>query len=235
MSVISKYNLLALSGTAIIAIAALAGSCFSPASATPAIDHRDSHLIADSESSLMLVNITSNTSHIGEGAQDFVQDMGQKAIGFLGSTEMSRDQKQAAFRNLLQNTFDMKTIGRFSLGRYWRTSTPAQRDKYQELFREMVTDVYSARFTEYKGHVFSVRKNRFDGKKDTIVTSFVVPDNGPEVQVDWRVRYKNSQYKIVDVIVEGVSMSVTQRSDFSAVIQRGGGSIDALLAYLKGE
>ena len=58
-------------------------------------------------------------------------------------------------------------------------------------------------------------------------------NGGEEVQVDWRVRNKGGSYKIVDVLVAGVSMSVTQRSDFASVIQRGGGNVDALIAELK--
>ncbi len=171
----------------------------------------------------------------GEGARKFIQSMAGRAIGFLGDANMGMDQKKGAFRKLLQDSFDMKTIGRFALGRYWRTATPEQRKEYQALFEKMVINVYSARFSEYKGQKFEARSFRAEGENDTLVTSFIVPSSGPEIQVDWRVRYKNGSYKIVDVMVEGVSMSVTQRSDFSAVIQRGGGNIQVLLDHLKAQ
>lgn len=170
---------------------------------------------------------------LAAGAQGFVQGMAQKALNFLGDEKMSQDQKTASFRKLLQDSFDMETIGRFALGRYWRVATPAQQKEYQSLFREMVVKVYSNRFHEYRGQKFETRSVRADGDKDAIVTSFIIPAQGPEVQVDWRVRHKNGQYKVVDVIVEGVSMSVTQRSDFASVIQRGGGDVDVLLAQLR--
>lgn len=169
----------------------------------------------------------------GAGAQSFVQNMADEAIGFLGSQGMSHEQKKNAFRKLLQDSFDMKTIGRFALGRYWRVATPAERDEYQKLFEKMVIDVYSSRFAEYQGQSFETRGFREDGAKDTLVTSFIVPKDGPEIQVDWRVRNKDGRYKVVDIMVEGVSMSVTQRSDFSSVIQRGGGSVSALLTHLR--
>lgn len=169
----------------------------------------------------------------GTDAQSFIQDMANRAIDFLGNDGMSADQKKTAFRKLLQDNFDMRTIGRFSLGRYWRVSTPEQRNEYQKLFEQMVIGVYSERFAEYKGQRFETRGFREDGPKDTLVNSFIVPDQGPEIQVDWRVRNKDGIYKVVDVIVEGVSMSVTQRSDFSSVIQRGGGDVSVLLAHLR--
>lgn len=168
------------------------------------------------------------------GAEKFIGDMATRGLKFLGDPNLSHEQKISSFRTLLNDSFDLETIGRFVLGRYWKTSSEQQRQEYIGLFRKMVVDVYAKRFGDYKGQKFETRGSRADGDKDTIVTSYIIPGNGPEVQVDWRVRYKNGQYKIVDVIVEGVSMSVTQRSDFAAVIQRGGGDVSVLLAHLRG-
>lgn len=170
---------------------------------------------------------------MGKGAQDFVESMAQRGLDFLSDPDLSLSGKKKKFNALLQDSFDMDTIGRFSLGRYWRVSTPEQRKEYQALFRDMVIEIYSSRFSEYKGEKFDIQGYRVENEKDTTVSSSIVPNAGPGVQVDWRVRYKNGAYRIIDVVVEGVSMSVTQRSDFSAIIQRGGGSVDVLLDHLK--
>ncbi|MFN3826105.1 MAG: phospholipid-binding protein MlaC [Micavibrio sp.] len=174
-----------------------------------------------------------SASDVGAGAENFIDNMAKRALEFLGNSGMSQDQKTESFRRLLNDSFDLETIGRFVLGRYWKTSTEQQRKEYQALFRKMVVDVYAKRFGEYKGQKFETRGHKADNEKDTLVTSFIVPGDGPEVQVEWRVRYKNGRYQIVDVIVEGVSMSLTQRSEFATVIQRGGGDVQVLLAHLK--
>jgi phospholipid transport system substrate-binding protein len=94
---------------------------------------------------------------------------------------------------------------------------------------------YSRRFAEYSGQYFKVTGTLppQEGSNDTIVSSLILQQNGPPVSVDWRVRDKGGSMKIVDVVVENISMSVTQRSDFSAVIQQGGGKVEALLASLR--
>lgn len=176
-----------------------------------------------------------DSGKIGTGAQAFIDSIGSRAIGFLGDEAKSMEQKKESFRALLRDSYDMKTIGRFALGRYWRVATPEQRKEYDQLFERMIINVYSQRFTDYQGQKFETRSFRMDGENDAIVTSFIVPDDGPEVQVDWRVRYKDKRYMVVDVIVEGVSMSVTQRSDFSSVIQRGGGDVQVLLTHLRAQ
>lgn len=168
------------------------------------------------------------------GAFDFIKSTTDKGLKFLADPNSTQAQKTADFRKLLNASFDLDTIGRFALGRYWNAATPAQQKEYLGLFRKMVVDVYSKRFDEYKGQKVEVRSFRSIGGSDTLVSSFLVPPNGgEEVQVDWRVRNKGGSYKIVDVLVAGVSMSVTQRSDFSSVIQRGGGNVDALITELK--
>ena len=182
------------------------------------------------------VYISTAANQLQDGAQQFVNDMGKNAIAFLGDPSLSQSQKEAKFKTLLRNSFDLKTIGRFALGRYWRTATPEQQKEYTRLFENMVVRVYAARFEEYDGQTLDVSSFRKDGNKDTIVTSYIVPPAGGEkIQVDWRVRNKNGNYKIVDVVIEGVSMALTQRSDFSSVIQRGGGDMDALLTHLRSQ
>jgi phospholipid transport system substrate-binding protein len=175
------------------------------------------------------------TKSADTGAKAFIDDMGKKAISFLGNEAYSQTQKEAEFRRLLKNSFDMKTIGRFALGRYWSTATAQQQQEYLSLFETMVVGVYAQRFNEYKGQSLDVASFRPDGDKDTLVTSYIVdPKGAGKFQVDWRVRNKGGTYKVVDVIIEGVSMSLTQRSDFASVIQRGGGNVQSLLEHLRG-
>jgi phospholipid transport system substrate-binding protein len=173
-------------------------------------------------------------SQIQVGAQNFINSMARRALDFLGNAQQTQGQKTESFRRLLEENYDMETIGRFTLGRYWKTATPQQRTEYQRLFKKRVVEMYSQRFSEYKGQKFETVSARPEGENDTIVTSKIIPaDGAQEIMVDWRVRYKDGRYRVVDVIVEGVSMSVTQRSDFSSVIQQGGGDVQVLIDHLK--
>lgn len=176
--------------------------------------------------------LVSETSE-GDRAQAFVNKMGQRAISFLSDPSLSPSQKQKEFKKLLKNSFDMKTIGRFAMGRHWRSASKAEKAEYLRLFEVMIVDVYSARFNNYKGQKLDVSSHRADGKRDFLVNSYIIPDAGSKIKVDWRVRNRDGKFKVIDVIIEGVSMSLTQRSDFSSVIQRGGGNIGVLIAHLK--
>ncbi len=188
---------------------------------------------SETEGLFQVVSETEADAKLAKGAQNFIDNMGSRALGFLANDSLTAEKKSSEFRNLLEDSFDMRTIARFALGRYWRTASDSQRNEYVKLFNKMVIEVYTQRFDEYSGQKFSVVSARPEGKKDAVVTSVISSPSGPDVQVDWRVRYKNNRYQIVDVVVEGVSMSLTQRSEFSTVIQRGGGDIEVLLTHLK--
>lgn len=177
--------------------------------------------------------IEASTEGAQAQAEKFIADMGDNAIDFLGDDSLSMDQKRDRFRKLLNKNFDMYTIGRFVLGRNWKNASKAQQDEYQRLFKDLIVDIYSQRFNEYQGQEFDVKGVQDVGKKDLLVTSYIVPDVGSKVKVDWRVRDKGGQMKIIDIVVEGVSMTVTQRSEFASIIQNGGGDIEVLLDHLR--
>ncbi|BBK44214.1 toluene tolerance protein [Allostella vacuolata] len=156
-----------------------------------------------------------------------VETLGDKAIRQL-TGNVARPEREARFRSLLNDGFDVHAIGRFTLGRYWHQANPTQQAEYLKLFEKFIVQAYAARFAEYSGEQFRVVGERADGNV-VVVQSEVFKPGNPPAKVDWRVQ----GHKIVDVIVEGISMAITQRSEFAAVIQRGGGNIDALLTALR--
>ena len=166
------------------------------------------------------------------GAQSFITNLAQQGLTILQSTGGKIEQREAQFRNLLANSFDMPFIARFALGKYWRKATPQQRADYVALFTEFILKSYSRRMGGYSGETFSVSSARTAGKKDIMVKTQIVQPGGPPIKADWRVRPQKGQFKIIDIMVEGVSMAVTQRSEFSAVVRQRGvpGLLQALRA-----
>jgi phospholipid transport system substrate-binding protein len=165
----------------------------------------------------------------GKQAEQKISALGDEAIAVLDATQGDDTARRQAFENILNNNFDMETIARFAMGRYWAVATPDEQKRYTQLFNKMVVDVYSNRFSEYSGQKFEVLGNKPAGRHDVVVQSQIIPANGKPIKVEWRLR-KN---KVIDVIVEGVSMSVTQRSEFASIIQRGGGEVAALISHLE--
>ena len=166
-------------------------------------------------------------------ASAFLQSLGSQAIKELTNPAVPQSERQARFRTLLDEHFDMGAIAKFTLGRYWRTATEEQRTEFRQLFEDFIVQSYSTRFADYHGESFEVTGSANDENGTTTVHSTIEMPSSEDIRVDWRVRKADSSFAIVDIVVEGVSMAVTQRSEFASVIQsRGGvaGLLDALRA-----
>ena len=167
-----------------------------------------------------------------DSPSDFIQTVGQNAINSLTNKEVTQAKREDLFRKILHQTFELKLIARFALGRFWRRASKAQQTEYIGLFEDFIVKAYAARFANYKGENFIVGKIRNLNKRDSLVQSEVMLANGRKIRVHWRVR-NGKALKIVDVLIEGVSMAITQRDQFSAIINQNGGKIDGLLIALR--
>ena len=141
--------------------------------------------------------------------------------------------RQERFRQLFHADFDCPGIARFVLGRYWRDASEEEQRDFVRLFEEYVVFVYTARLSNFGGQDFKVRGSRSDGDGVMVSTDVFSPGGSSPLKIDWRLVSDNGTYKINDVIVEGVSMLVTQRSEFASIVQRNGGQVRGLLAMMR--
>lgn len=167
-------------------------------------------------------------------AKAHVQTLGDKAIAVISNTSNTKADREREFNKLLVQYFDLKSIGRFVLGRYWRDATPEQHKEYLKLFQKMIASMYAEKFSTYTNEKFNVVNAVAKNERDAIVSSQIEFDGSrPPIMLEWRVRNKEDGLKIVDLSVEGISMSVTQRSDYNSVIQKNDGDVEALLVTLR--
>lgn len=168
-------------------------------------------------------------------AQRFVQELGAQGVRILQQTGhpdgRNIEQREAHFRAILESKFDLEFISRFVLGRYWRYATADQQDEYQFLFYEFILSTYSARLSSYAGQSFIIENAVNAGANDVIVRSLITGGSGPPLRADWRVREVDGAPQIIDLSVEGISMSITHREEFAAVVQREG--VEGLLKILR--
>ena len=128
----------------------------------------------------------------------------------------------------------MDGIGKFMVGKYWRSASQEEQEAFQTVFRQLIVYTYTNRFNEYSGQELRITGSR-DSKRFKFVDSVVFDPNGqtPEVNIEWRlVDWPDDTFKIADVKVEGVSMSVTQRQEYLSVLGSNGGDLSALTQAL---
>lgn len=163
----------------------------------------------------------------------FIQRMGNEATSYINDTSLSNEQEKNKLKDILNHNFDMYTISRFALGTHWKKLTAEQQREYRSLFEDMIVSIYARKLSRYQGRAFQVTDAKPEGATDYIVSSYIIPKAGDNISVNWRIRFKNDEYKIVDVSINDVSMIITQRADFSSIIQRNGGKAAVILDYLR--
>ena len=149
------------------------------------------------------------------------------------SKKVPRAERLARFRQLYLADFDGPGIARFVLGRYWRIASEQEQQEFLKLFEDYVVFVYGTRLSNFNGETFNVRGSRTDESGTIVSTDIFSPNGDAPIKVDWRLITNHGSFKINDVIIEGVSMLVTQRSEFASVIQRHGGQVGELLAMIR--
>lgn len=166
------------------------------------------------------------------GPTRFIETLAEKTIAAITRENVSDEARFEEFGRLFRESFDIGAISRFALGRHWRRATAEQRKEYRSLFADFIVHTYAGRFRQYSGETLTVDGEREVNERDTIVSSRINTRDG-RIRVDWRVRTKGGDHKIVDIIVEGVSTVLAQREEFASMIQRGGGDVESLIAELR--
>jgi phospholipid transport system substrate-binding protein len=164
--------------------------------------------------------------------KDFIQRIGDQAVSILNTAGATPPQKLKQLKSLLDQSTDLDLVARLVLGRYWRDGTDAQKQEYVRLFHQLVMQTMAERFSWYTGETFEIIDTKPVDDRDTMVSTRIVRPNGkPPILVDWRVRRSERGYLLIDIVAEGVSLVVTQRSEAAEYISRNG--FDGLLQEMK--
>lgn len=169
---------------------------------------------------------------------NFVRSLADRAIATLTAEGQTTENRREQFRILLRESFAIEGIARFALGRYWRSTSDAERVEYLALFEDTIVITWADRFSQYSGQAFVVQDavdapSAAENERAAIVHSTFFSDPQTPVRIDWRVASRGDLYKITDVSIEGMSMANTQRDEFASVIRNNGGQVSALLELLR--
>jgi phospholipid transport system substrate-binding protein len=167
-------------------------------------------------------------------AEQFVQSRAQRVITVLADKNQSIAQKKATFHQAIDQLADVPKITNFVLGKYARTVTPDQRQRFAAAFRVYAESVYQNRISDYHGEVLKVTGSTVRKPGDVIVNTTISGGQiGQPLPVAWRVLGGGTSWKVVDVQFKGVWLAITQQQDFVSTIDNAGGNIDVLISQLQ--
>lgn len=164
-------------------------------------------------------------------AAAFVRTTGDELVSIVngpGSTQEKRHRLQ----QVVDRAVDVDTVARFCLGRYWRTATPDQQKQYMALFHDVLLNNITSKLGDYKGVKFQVLHTQ-DHEDTQVVSTVVTRPNNPPTNVDWVVSQAKGGPKIIDVVAEGTSLRLTQRSDYASYLARNNNNLQSLIDAMR--
>ena len=167
-------------------------------------------------------------------AEAFVKKVTEDGIENIINANIPQAEKDKRFAKLFNSALDIQFIGQFVLGRYWRTATPEQRQEFIDAYRELNVQTWSKRFDEFKGRNFIFKGTDASNSANQIFVNSTVPmEQGEPAKVVWRVKQIGNEFKIVDIIIENVSLAITARNEYTAFIKQSPDGVAGLIKNLQ--
>ncbi|MFO1105786.1 MAG: ABC transporter substrate-binding protein [Amaricoccus sp.] len=145
----------------------------------------------------------------------------------------SLSQQVGTFQQIIGRYADMGPVAASILGQPWRTATDAQKQAFVAAFTGYFARKYGSTFSQYKDATIQVTGAKDAGKSGVLVNSTVVRPGQENVAVDWQISDHSGSAKVVNLIIEGVSMLANERAEVGAMLDASGGSLDALITKMK--
>lgn len=164
-------------------------------------------------------------------ASRFVEQFGAQLVSIVNAGEPLA-QKRQQMQPLIERALAVNEIGTFVLGRYWRIATPPQQQRFLQLFHAVLINNITSKLGDFRGVTFRMTQTTVrDG--DYLVGTLITRPNQQPNNAQWVVSLEQGRPAIIDVLAEGTSLRLTQRSDYAAFISRNNNSIEALLNALE--
>jgi len=170
-----------------------------------------------------------------DGPGAFVTRLGEKTIAKLTDVSLTRNAREKEFRSLLEEGFALKAIGHFVVGKYRAETPDVTMNEFVQVFEDYIVSLYGKQYSPNESHKFVVEKiaNTSRPSDSMVITKIVSGDGGDPLHVTFQVRNLGESFKILDVRVEGVSMVLAQRDEFTSYIAANGGHVESLIGALR--
>lgn len=186
---------------------------------------------------LVLAGLSAGPAIADEQSEAFVKENATLVLKALDDPALSQAERKQAFNAYMNEFSNLDRISSFVIGKYSRRFNEDELTRYRAAFRAYSLAAYEAQFDEYRGSDITVKGSTDRSETDSIVDSVIRREDGEQLDVRWRVLLRNDQYEVVDVAlnIEGnlLWLAIEQRAQFLDLLDRTGGSADALISKLE--
>jgi len=158
-----------------------------------------------------------------QSPRDVVQSTSDEVLAVLAEKDLSKQERRDKVRTIVLRSMDFETLSRLVLARNWSRFTPAQQQEFMQEFQEHLATIYGRRLDDYRNEKVEIVGDRREPNGDSTVQTKILRGGGSnDIEVDYRLRESNGQWKVIDFIVEEISMVANFRSQFQDIVASGG-------------
>ena len=181
---------------------------------------------------VFFITLTPGRANEVKLAEAFVENLGSNIIQVVNE-EITVSEKQRKLLELFQNNANTMTIARAALGSKWRTLSAVTRLDFANAFTDYLVKKYGKQFDEFRGASLVLERSVDAGKRGVLVnTRLIMPGTSP-VSIKWQVWQKTDSFKLIDIIIEDISMLTMEREEIKNRLTVQKGSIQSLINDLQ--
>ena len=182
--------------------------------------------------SLGMLAFAARAAAAADTPKEVVRQLSDAVIAVLQQKDLSADAKREKIRGIVIGYVDFQTMSRLILARNWNGLDDAKKKEFVEEFKQNLSVTYGKNVETYNNEKVQITGDRDEGRGDwTVQTKIIRPQGGADILVDYRLRQENGEWKVIDLVIERVSLVSNYRSQFQEVMANGG--IDHLLQLLR--
>ncbi len=169
-------------------------------------------------------------------ASDTVAQLQETILKIMkGGEEWGYKGRYEIITPVVDKTHDLPVIARITTGRHWKKMTPEEQVKFTDTFNELTHSTYAGRFNSYSGEEFSLISEKSVKRNRKLVQTRFIKADGEEIRFNYILHQANDQWKIINIIVNGVSDLALKRTEYSSILKKNGylSLIEKLLAQIE--
>ncbi len=162
--------------------------------------------------------------------EDFVEKFADNAIMILSNNQISKNEKNDQFTNLVMSAIDLNLISQFVLSKAWKSATDDQKERYISAFKTYFINSYANKLDQYSGEKIIVNGSEEAGKYVIVDTNIVREGTDTlKINLKWRLLNKDGDIRIIDLNIEGISLVIAQREEFQSFLMNNNDDLEALI------
>ena len=162
--------------------------------------------------------------------RQIIEETADQILAVLRDSAMSKQQRIAQLEEIAHARFDFSTMSRLVLGRNWKKLSDEQKTDFVEQFTQYLANDYSKRIDQFEQQEIVFLGERDEPRGDVTVKTKIVDARTDDAAIDYRMRHRDEEWRIIDVVIEGISLVANFRDQFREVLSREGptGLLDKL-------